>query len=944
MADLLNLYQAVLLHGRTEERVQTQTHLSKIILHEAVDRLQKENADAYDIRLGLRQFGQSMLRLDKIVMETMLNEILPPVHTPLTLGGPQQGSAEHVQNVCHAVCNDHAKELEEAYGEADREALSKLMDDGYLPRDIYDAWQDNNQFARLVNDSVAKNGYEDRLRREIAEERELRVQQEKPRAEEALQSFREQNEHKFTGKQDGFTLYHDGEAALYLLQDCKFLPDTVRSVVEESDARFQQREDYLDKLMEKSGEVLRIYRDIENAPDIDDASSPSEVYLGMAHNYMERNHLKQLNYIDDRKIIQDMRNYEFPDKFLSQVLDRVSPVAKEPGRDTEQYISAVLTKDAELDAMIEKTITEKDFVQASDTYRAVIDRFDKEMRKKGYINGIGETNIRTYFDCLAARKLLKLHYGEKEIQKAIKENSPNEGVYHDNYARWMLTKAKKIIKKEQNLLKGAVKKLPSKEACKTFAGMTALGFTAYMVYQAVLQEKLLLNPTFAARLFDANIDRETVETCLVKYPDFDREALTGVLRERSPRAELLYTTGLPEEKNYAEHVIRDVQRDMDEQKGIVHEEENLLYEFNRHRGLAYQGIQAQDADPSYQYGKSALQLRLKGNDELAVRNALLQSVTDDMPITKPPEKFVDHILQRTEDVYQRLMSVKTWDASRTPTQQESQLDGAKKGYMDALHEQYLRHHSIRPSMDIEILRAMMESKKYELDEVLSAIRACSPIAVEPGRDDTYITNYLKGIATAQNTNGAARKKDPLEEQRKAAQEQKEKQEQEQKEREATEEKIAAEKKNVTFRPSKNDIMDDKDRLRKEKPNPREYPAKTAKEEYEYQRDEMEKRHPFLDYDAQMDIIIAGTMIMEGFILADITDALNQCSPCHDSQTNYGERVSARASDEFQRTYSKQEFADGSSREVENVRTRTYQDGMVTETDTTTTTETTVSES
>jgi len=136
-------------------------------------------------------------------------------------------------------------------------------------------------------------------------------------------------------------------------------------------------------------------------------------------------------------------------------------------------------------------------------------------------------------------------------------------------------------------------------------------------------------------------------------------------------------------------------------------------------------------------------------------------------------------------------------------------------------------------------------------------------------------------------------------------------------------------------------MDDKDKLRAEKPNPREHPAETADEEYQYQRDEMEKRHPYLSYDAQMDIIIAGTMIMEGFLLADITDALNQFSPCRDSQEDYGNRVATRADSEYQKEYSKQEFADGSSREVERVRTKTHSDGMVTETDTTTTTDTVV---
>lgn len=948
MADLFHLYEEELQTRTTAEQVHVQKELSKTILHEAANRLQQENVDAYDIQRGLRLFGQTMLRMDKADVESALKEILPQATSPLSLGGMQRGGTEAIQNVCHDVCNVHAKELEAAYEEADHKALSKLMDDGYLQRDIYDAWQDNHPFARLVNDPVAKNGYEDRVRRDIADERELRVQKEKLQAEETLKAFQQQNEHKFAGQQDGFMLYHDGEAALHLLQDHSFLPDTVRTVLRESEPRFQQREDYLDKLMERSGEVWRRYRDIENAPDLDDASSPSEVYCSMAHDYMERNHLKQLSYVDDRKFIKDMRDYGFPDKYLSQVLENASPVVREPGRDMRQYISVVLTKDAELDAIIEKTITEKDFVKASDTYRAVVGRYDKDMRQKGYINGIGETNMRTYFDCLAARELLKLHYGDKEIQEAIRQNSPDDVHHHDNYASWTLSRAKKLIKKEQNLLKTIAKKLPSKDTCKTFAEVAALGFTAYNIYQAVLHEKLLLNPTFASHLFAPNIDRETVETCFVKYPDFDREAMAGVLKEYSPRAQLLDLTGLPEERNYADNVIQNVQREMDEQKGIVREEENLLFDFNRRRGLAYQGIQAQDADPSYQFGRSALQMRLQGKDELTVRNLMLQSITPDMLISKPPAVFVDNILEKTEDVYQRLMAVKAWDADKAAAKDENELDQAKKSYMDAIHAKYEQHHAIRPSMDIEILRQMMASQKFELDEVLSAIRACSPIAIEPGRDDTYISRYLKGFAlAAQNNKDAVRKKDPLEEQRKAAQEQKEKDEQEKKEREEAEErrtavdKQAAEKKVPAFQPSRDDIMDDRDRLRAEKWNPRENPEKTAAEEYEYQRDAMKERHPFLPYNTQMDIIIAGTMIMEGFLLADITDALNQYSPCRETQERYGQRVAARAENEFQRDYSKQDFADGSSREVEHVRTRTHADGMVTMTDTTTTTDTVV---
>lgn len=930
MADLLSLYEQQLASVMTPEAVEQEKELKKTLLREAAEHLLADGMEPPDIQSGLRKFGQSVLRMDKTVMESLFDEILPKL--PMQVAGMPKGNlAPKVEAACHAAIQQHTQELSDVYFEADKAALSRLMDDGYLPREIYNDWQDNNRFATIVRDSTVKNRYEDRIQHSLADERGLRVQKEKPEAEAMLKTFLSQNEHKYASGSDGISIFRNGAAALHLLQERKFLPDTVREVMEEQSPNLASRSDLLDRLMEKSCEVMRVYKDIQNGPDLEDASSPQEVYYGLARHRLERTKLKQLTYVDDRTIVKEMRELGFKEKTISQTLEQSSPIAREPGRDAGAYVATALAKDADLDAAIEKTITEKDFVHASDTYRTTINEFDAALRRKGYINGIGETNLRVYYDTLASRKLLKLHYSDQEIQEAIKGNSPNEETYRDHYASWIFTKAKNLIKKEQNLMRPPMTKLPAATSHEPFAELTKLGFSAFDLYQQVLHEKLAFNPSFASRLFDENIDCETVETCFVKYPDFDREAMEGILRDKSPRAELLFATGLPEEKGYAETVVSQVQHTMKEQENTVQEEESLLYEFNRHRGLAYQGVQAQDADPSYQFGKSALMLRLKGRDDLSVRYALLQSITPEMPITKAPEKFVDDIIERVGEVYQRLMRVKDWDSSK---EEQKELDTAEKAYMDALHAQYLKHHAVRASMDIQIFREMLASEKFEKEQILAAIRTCSPIAAEPGRDGTYISEYLSSLAKTSQEQAAA----------KAAV---------QKPQDVKPPQVPQQmlQQQATKPPSrtydaiqkKNERMEAKDRLRKEKPQPRENHRETAEEEYKELVEAMRQRHPSLPYDVQMDSLIAETMLMENFISGEIEDAINKFSPCKDAkeQEKYGERVVSYADNAFQKTYNKQTYADGSSKAVEHIYTRTYAGGMVTETDETTTTTTDV---
>lgn len=193
--------------------------------------------------------------------------------------------------------------------------------------------------------------------------------------------------------------------------------------------------------------------------------------------------------------------------------------------------------------------------------------------------------------------------------------------------------------------------LPSYQKDSTYAELAAAGISASVIFSSILHERLALNPSLEQHLFDPYLDKDLAEACLTRYPDFDREALAGIITD-SPRAIILSGSRMPEENEYADHVIQAAEKRLENHRQAVAQRKSIFEEFNKQHGLAYQGV----GDPkenlsAFHCGRTALQMKIKGYDELEIRNAILATETKDAA-------FADRILERTAAVFTRLMYIK----------------------------------------------------------------------------------------------------------------------------------------------------------------------------------------------------------------------------------------------------------------------------------------------
>ena len=748
-----------------------------------------------------------------------------------------------------------------------------------MQREADEFFSSNSLFSAEITDENLLKAYEEQIKRDVAESRNYKSFNETATAKLAYQKISEGNSHKFAGNGKEYALYNNGQAVLTLLIDEEFMPETVRDVMA---AHIPDR-DQLEKVMEQCGQVKIAYRNIAHAPSADDADNMQDTYRAFAKNYMERHSLRRLNFEDDCRIVKEMKDADgYPDEFLKEALLAASPVVMEPGRDPEKTAESILSGELSLSQTVDKKANMENIVSPSDIYRNFISDSYRELQVQGLVSterddvkyGIPDA-WRPYYDTLAARKIFTRHFGDADVIKTVAADGvAKDG---DTYGRTTADKAKNILKAEQNLCAEA----PEIPKDKNYAELMAMGIEPLDIYRSILKEKIDLNPSLTGRLYERGLDVDMAEACLTRYPDFDREALTSIIAA-SPRAVLVHGLKIDEGKQYDFKVMKEAEQRRSEYQEEQQATEQLKYEFNRQRGLAYQGIEAQNADPAYQYGRSAVMLLLKGFEPMDIRSEILQGLTPEIPIKDTPAKFADTIMEKATKVYERLMKVKNWDKETPETVDEE--------YLTRLHAKYLTQNTVRPSMDIEILRDMLLQEKYPTNDILQAIANNSPTAIEPGRDATYVKEYL--LPKARNATVTA-----------------------------------------------------KDNLREDTPQPRENPLSDIKEEYAYQRQFFQERHPAMPYNLQMDILSAATLLKEGFAPIDVIQVLDAESPCRDNQDNYGQSIANKANIAFIMEKSEEYYHSESNTEtkaVSIVRTRAHNPStgnieVTTETDTTTTT-------
>ena len=717
MADISKAYRRLMNRLLPEDKLAA---LYEGIDREAMAAFSEAGYSWEEIKSGLVDSSFYLGRLDDAGIAGALAKILPAgieAGRIAALSSDKAGSdkAGEMRRIYQEVRERHEQEIASLFASADQEALNSLLDQGFSERDAHEFMQDDGYFVQQIKESQYADRYANNLFRAVAEERGLKADADIEGCEKAAEEFS-----KFLGstqdKATGWNFHAEGQVAIYLLVQEKYMPETVYDVM---DGRLHSYErapvDELEKLMEKAQQVKNAYLSIEEAPTFGQGKSPVAVYRSYLKRYMAEKGRALLGFADEQAVIRQMLEDGFPQKFLPQAIQKGSPVAKEPGRLEDKYIEALL-----YDGEVKETTTAKADVSALDMYKNRLESYDKDFRRAGHDGGI-TGNFRKYFDCLVTMSLIRKNCTDEEIETAILEGNPHieKGREH-SYAQDLLEKARRLIQKQQEWLEKVEEKLPTG---KTFKELLALEYTVQAIWKYLLQERLALNPSYAGQLWQKGVDRDIAETCLLRYPDI------------------------------ADEIIDSVVEQMAENAAQLAEEDALEEEYSRQIELSAEGLEI-DTVNEYQCGQGALQLMMHGYDTLAIRNALLkktsqQNIKSKSTGAKSAVPYVDGILQRVRNAYSRILTIKAYEQGK-----DVQENTAEAEYKAEMKKLWQKNKVMRPADDESIMARLLAHHKKEL--VIAALLACSPWTAMPGVSGLYVEHYLMRKAQQEILNAQRR--------------------------------------------------------------------------------------------------------------------------------------------------------------------------------------------
>ena len=741
MADISKAYRRLMNRLLPEDKLAA---LYEGIDREAMAAFSEAGYSWEEIKSGLVDSSFYLGRLDDAGIAGALAKILPAGIEAGRIAALSSDKAGEMRRIYQEVRERHEQEIASLFAPADQEALNSLLDQGFSERDAHEFMQDDGYFVQQIKESQYADRYANNLFRAVAEERGIKADADIEDCEKAAEEFSKLLD-STQDKATGWNFHAEGQVAIYLLVQEKYMPETVYDVM---DGRLHSYErapvDELEKLMEKAQQVKNAYLSIEEAPAFGQGKSPVAVYRSYLKRYMAEKGCALLSFADEQAVIRQMLEDGFPQKFLPQAIQKGSPVAKEPGRLEDKYIEALL-----YDGEVKETTTAKADVSALDMYKNRLETYDKAFRRSGHDGGI-TGNFRKYFDCLVTMSLIRKNCTDEEIETAILEGNPHiEKGRERSYGQDLLEKARRLIQKQQEWLEKVEDKLP---AGKTFKELMALEYTVQAIWKYLLQERLALNPSYAGQLWQKGVDRDIAETCLLRYPDIDRKALHDVIGQ-SPRAILLEDTGLAEAHDYADEIIDSVVEQMAENAAQLAEEDALEEEYSRQIELSAEGLEI-DTVNEYQCGQGALQLMMHGYDTLAIRNALLkktsqQNIKSKSTGAKSAVPYVDGILQRVRNAYSRILTIKAYEQGK-----DVQENAAEAEYKAEMKKLWQKNKVMRPADDESIMARLLAHHKKEL--VIAALLACSPWTAMPGVSGLYVEHYLMRKAQQEILNAQRR--------------------------------------------------------------------------------------------------------------------------------------------------------------------------------------------
>ncbi len=690
---------------------------------ETIDALLEEGYERQDIQNVLEAEDFTFRTLSAEQQKEILDVQIPADHI-----GKETGLS--ATNIVRKVRERHALQIFDYIRPHDLNVVCELLDSGYPVPDVVATQKKQAFVTKFFKEGTGDlNMYFDSVWNGVNRSRILRAGK---RLEACRNAYMEQAtssmiQYKNQDKnKEGFSVFEDGRIVISLLVLHRFDPKVVETVISENSFNPQRSDpNYAKELVAQAMKVKEAYDAIERVKKTSDAKSIGDAFRYYSYHFMEKRGKHLLTPEDEQFILRSMAGNHISSDKIEASYREASPVALEPGRDRSKYLDNSIHKfHSRYEA--QKAYSMEQYPKTRELYLDKAKQMEESLAARKYdIN-----KNRSYYDCLIATALLRLNHSSYNIRKVLAECSPqatkdtgNPNKTPDSYASWVVSKARNIIMREQDILYAP--KLENKKDMP-LSVLIASGVTVTDLYRNAVREIIEgYSNSDRDRMTDPHIDQQACEKLLTKYPDLILDDLAEAVKKASPRSEL---AGMIQ--TYPQRIIEAVQvrlKEADQERAF---RRSIEAEFNRSRGLEMNGIAEYGGMALFaqSMGHAALEMKRRGIDDVAIRENLLAASEDVSDSTT----FVDRILENVRRVSERQQVISEFSPV---LDREMTLEEKYKAYA---HDILKDVGAYQNGDDIEFVKQQQLSPDFDAEKLNQMLLANSPVAAEPGRDEHYV--------------------------------------------------------------------------------------------------------------------------------------------------------------------------------------------------------------
>ncbi|WP_333595531.1 hypothetical protein, partial [Anaerospora hongkongensis] len=390
----------------------------------------------------------------------------------------------------------HADKIVQFYLPEDRRAAIYLLDIGRKIEDIQEVLLCKSALARELPDS--KMTYCDLVMEGLNQERIKRHNRLLPLAEALYLQKATAISNKYIGyQQQNLNEYQEGSIVLSMMLQSGISTDMIAEVLRKHSRNEAMKHDpdYFPRILTKCEAAKDAYLAIARADNLQPVTPPNRYRL-TAKEYMSQTRSVLLNGKDEQQIILKMHTLGFNPYEIKGAILQASPVAREPGRNPEQYAEASLT--------VLQEEKREHALHSTKEYNLTVNLYDE--KRLQLLDQQRQQRNRTYFDGKIIRELLEM---KRHIIKTVMEKNREQGRKTDAYVKGLIAAVQKAMRSEKAILE-CQKTIPEGR----YTDLVRLGYTAKDMYRNAIKERVHVYPSTALDLTADFIDKDACEKLL----------------------------------------------------------------------------------------------------------------------------------------------------------------------------------------------------------------------------------------------------------------------------------------------------------------------------------------------------------------------------------------------------------------------------------------------